>query len=82
MPLNCSTRRYHSDWPDVDTTTPPTTTFPLVTGHTRQPGGGNFRLDLLIVDEAHLAAPAGENYAVDSDRTQIVKHIAPYFEHR
>lgn len=38
--------------------------------------------DLLILDEAHLAAPAGENYAVDSDRTQIIRHIAPYFEHR
>ena len=38
--------------------------------------------DLLILDEAHLAAPAGENYAVDSDRTQIIKHVAPYFEHR
>ncbi len=33
--------------------------------------------DLLILDEAHLAAPAGENYAVDSDRTQIIKHVAP-----
>lgn len=38
--------------------------------------------DLLILDEAHLAAPAGQNYAVDSDRTQIIKHVAPYFEHR
>lgn len=38
--------------------------------------------DLLILDEAHIAAPAGENYAIDSDRTQIVKRVAPYFEHR
>ena len=38
--------------------------------------------DLMILDEAHLAAPAGENYAVDSDRTQIIQRIAPYFEHR
>ncbi|MBY5162097.1 DISARM system SNF2-like helicase DrmD [Salsipaludibacter albus] len=38
--------------------------------------------DLLILDEAHLAAPAGANYAIDSDRTQIIKHVAPYFEHR
>lgn len=37
--------------------------------------------DLLILDEAHLAAPAGVNYAVDSDRTRIIKHLAPYFEH-
>ncbi len=46
------------------------------------PDGFPRPFDLLILDEAHLAAPAGENYAVDSDRTQIIKHIAPYFEHR
>lgn len=38
--------------------------------------------DVIILDEAHLAAPAGQNYAVDSDRTRIIKRIAPYFEHR
>jgi superfamily II DNA/RNA helicase len=41
------------------------------------------RFDLLIVDEAHNLAPAGRgNYATDSDRTTMLREIAPHFEHR
>jgi superfamily II DNA or RNA helicase len=39
--------------------------------------------DLLIVDEAHNAAPAGRGkYATDSQRTRAIRTIAPHFEHR
>jgi hypothetical protein len=38
---------------------------------------------LLILDEAHVAAPAGANrYAVDSRITDVVRDIAPLFENR
>ncbi len=38
---------------------------------------------LLILDEAHVAAPAGSNrYAVDSKITEVVRDIAPRFENR
>lgn len=38
---------------------------------------------LLILDEAHHAAPAsGAKYAVDSQFTRAVRHIAERFEHR
>jgi SNF2 family DNA or RNA helicase len=38
---------------------------------------------LLILDEAHNAAPSsGGRYAVDSDFTKAVREIAPRFEHR
>ncbi len=41
------------------------------------------RFDLLIVDEAHNAAPAGTGrYATDSDRTRAVRTLAPHFEHK
>ena len=36
--------------------------------------------DLLIVDEAHNLAPAP--FGVDSDLAQMLRAIAPYFEHR
>lgn len=39
--------------------------------------------DLLIVDEAHNVAPSGrKSYIRDSDRTKMMKAIAPLFEHR
>jgi ERCC4-related helicase len=39
--------------------------------------------DLLIVDEAHNVAPSGRgSYAVDSDRTRMMRRIADHFEHR
>ena len=38
---------------------------------------------LLILDEAHNAAPArGSGYGVDSDFTKAVRQLAPRFEHR
>jgi SNF2 family DNA or RNA helicase len=41
------------------------------------------RFDLLIVDEAHNAAPASTGrYATDSDRTRAVRTLAPHFEHK
>lgn len=44
----------------------------------------NFRPgSLLILDEAHHAAPAsGSKYAIDSKITQAVRDLAPRFEHR
>ena len=42
-------------------------------------GSGN----LLILDEAHHAAPAsGARYAIDSQLTRSVRELAPKFEHR
>src|SRR5438270_2478360 len=41
------------------------------------------RYDVLIVDEAHNAAPSGRGrYATDSLRTQAVRRLAPHFEHK
>jgi SNF2 family DNA or RNA helicase len=39
---------------------------------------------LLILDEAHNAAPSSDtsHYAVDSDFTKVVRDLAPRFEHR
>ena len=39
--------------------------------------------DILIVDEAHNAAPgATGGYALDSQRTQAIREISPHFEHK
>ena len=45
---------------------------------------GDFRGGtLLILDEAHHAAPAsGQKYAIDSQITRAVRDLAPRFEHR
>ena len=45
---------------------------------------GEFRpQSLLILDEAHNAAPSsGARYAIDSQTTRAVRDIAPRFEHR
>lgn len=45
---------------------------------------GDFRGgSLLILDEAHHAAPAsGQKYAIDSHITRAVRDLAPRFEHR
>jgi len=41
------------------------------------------RYDVLVVDEAHNCAPSGRGrYAVDSLRTQAVRHLARHFEHK
>ena len=39
--------------------------------------------DLMIVDEAHNVAPSGRGkYATDSQRTNSIRTLAPYFEHK
>jgi ERCC4-related helicase len=41
------------------------------------------RFDLLLIDEGHNIAPAGSQYyAVDSQRTEMVRALAPHFEHK
>ncbi len=41
------------------------------------------KFDVLVVDEAHNVSPSGSiNYAIPSLRTQLIRTIAPHFEHR
>jgi superfamily II DNA or RNA helicase len=41
------------------------------------------KFDILVVDEAHNVAPAmAARYAVESQRTALIRRIAPHFEHR
>jgi len=41
------------------------------------------KFDILIVDEAHNVAPAmATHYAIESQRTRLIRRIAPHFEHR
>lgn len=41
------------------------------------------RYDILVVDEAHNAAPSGRGkYATDSLRTQALRLLTPHFEHK
>ena len=41
------------------------------------------KFDILVVDEAHNVAPAGSaHYALESQRTQLIRKIAPHFQHR
>ncbi len=41
------------------------------------------KFDILIVDEAHNVAPAAAiQYAIESQRTRLIRTIAPHFEHR
>jgi superfamily II DNA or RNA helicase len=41
------------------------------------------KFDLLVIDEAHNVAPAGSgHYAVESQRTRLVRSIASHFQHR
>jgi len=48
---------------------------------TAEPGGdGRLRWDLLIVDEAHNLAPS--SFGTDSDLSEMLQQIAPWFEHR
>jgi hypothetical protein len=45
--------------------------------------GERARKSLLILDEAHTAAPASTSrYAVDSRVTRVIRDVAPRFEHR
>ncbi len=41
------------------------------------------KIDLLIVDEVHQCAPAGNGkYATDSQRTDLLRYLGPHAEHR
>jgi superfamily II DNA or RNA helicase len=41
------------------------------------------KFDILVIDEAHNVAPAGSaHYALESQRTQFIRKIAPHFQHR
>jgi superfamily II DNA/RNA helicase len=41
------------------------------------------KFDILVVDEAHNVAPTGSgHYALDSQRTQFIRKVAPHFQHR
>lgn len=41
------------------------------------------KFDILLVDEAHNVAPAAASrYALESQRTKLIRKIAPHFEHR
>ncbi|MFH2122754.1 MAG: DISARM system SNF2-like helicase DrmD [Pseudomonadota bacterium] len=49
---------------------PPTITYPR-------------KFDILIVDEAHNVAPAtASRYALESQRTRMMRTVVPHFEHR
>ena len=41
------------------------------------------KFDVLVVDEAHNVAPAGSaHYALESQRTRLIRSISPHFQHR
>ena len=41
------------------------------------------KIDLVIVDEVHQCAPAGNGkYATDSQRTELLRYLGPHAEHR
>ncbi|MEQ8849016.1 DISARM system SNF2-like helicase DrmD [Botrimarina sp.] len=41
------------------------------------------KFDILVIDEAHNVAPsAASRYALPSQRTKLIRTIAPHFEHR
>ncbi len=41
------------------------------------------KFDILVVDEAHNVAPAGSGrYALESQRTRLIKALSPHFQHR
>jgi superfamily II DNA or RNA helicase len=41
------------------------------------------KFDILVVDEAHNVAPAmATHYALESQRTSLIRKISPHFEHR
>ncbi len=51
----------------------------MLPGHASYPR----KFDILVVDEAHNVAPSGSTaYAVDSQRTQLIRTISPHFEHK
>ncbi|GAA5316349.1 MAG: DISARM system SNF2-like helicase DrmD [Candidatus Pelagadaptatus aseana] len=41
------------------------------------------KFDILVVDEAHNIAPSGSGkYAVESQRTKLIRTLSPHFQHR
>ena len=41
------------------------------------------KFDMLVVDEAHNVAPSGSaHYALESQRTRLIRKISPHFQHR
>lgn len=41
------------------------------------------KFDILVVDEAHNVAPSGiGNYAIESQRTKLIRALSPHFQHR
>lgn len=41
------------------------------------------KFDMLVIDEAHNVAPSGStNYTLESQRTKMVRSIAPHFQHK
>ena len=41
------------------------------------------KFDMMVIDEAHNIAPSGSaNYAIASQRTQVIREIAPHFQHK
>lgn len=41
------------------------------------------KFDMMVIDEAHNIAPSGSaNYAVASQRTKVIREIAPHFQHK
>jgi hypothetical protein len=57
----------------------------LLLAHLREQAqvGDRARKSLLVVDEAHNAAPSSATkYAVDSDTTNVIRDVAQVFEHR
>ncbi|WP_317931939.1 DISARM system SNF2-like helicase DrmD [Halioxenophilus sp. WMMB6] len=41
------------------------------------------KFDILVVDEAHNIAPSGSGkYAIESQRTKLIRTLSPHFQHR
>lgn len=56
---------------------------PLAVHLSRDGNGTRLKKSLLVLDEAHTAAPASaQKYAVDSDITHTIRALAPRFENR
>lgn len=50
--------------------------LPVNTGYPR-------KFDMLVIDEAHNIAPSGAtNYALESQRTRLIRAISPHFQHK
>lgn len=40
------------------------------------------KFDLLVIDEAHNVAPTVGRYALESQRTRLIRSLAPHFQHK